>query len=99
MRLYTAASLTFSSSIHAHDRTISGVRFSPTDAHTLYTSSVDGSIKSWDLRTKCEKAAQVFETLADTFNTITCFDVNCDGSLLGAGTEATESNEVQVRFD
>ncbi|XP_033115722.1 WD repeat-containing protein 89-like isoform X2 [Anneissia japonica] len=68
-----------------HERSITGVRFSPRNPNVLYSCSMDGTIRGWDTRIKSNKAQQIFTGYEG--NVFTSFDVNCSDSIICAGTE------------
>lgn len=69
----------------AHGSPISNTRFARDKDSHVYTSSLDGTIKLWDLRNNCQ-LTQTFSG-GDSIRPITCFDISCDGRFICAGTE------------
>ena len=73
-----------STTLPNYEKPITNIRFSPKQENLLYTSSLDGRIKLWDLRREhCVKE------LKDESGEkpLTCFDVSCDDRYICAGTE------------
>jgi len=80
----------------AHEKTVTQCLFSKTEPHLLFTSSIDCTIKMWDLRGP-DRAALVFSDTSDkSLHTgppldqskpLLCFDTSCDNLVLCAGTE------------
>ena len=85
----------------AHKSTISGVKFVADDSNLLYTTSHDGSLKLWDIRLDCSKAATTFSQGADVkqLKPLTAFDSNCNGRLLCAGTEQVSHDSFLLFWD
>ncbi|CAD5124650.1 DgyrCDS12918 [Dimorphilus gyrociliatus] len=67
------------------DKVIVDVKFIKNDWNLLYAASKDGRIRGFDLRCK-EDAVVSFDS--DEINQlITCFDIDCSGRLICAGTD------------
>lgn len=77
---------------------ICGVRFGRTNENRLFVATTDGKLYSYDLRTKAT-LVQAFENVDITDKPFTCFDVNTDDSVLGAGTERSKNEAFIVLFD
>ncbi|KAL5021062.1 hypothetical protein ScPMuIL_000217 [Solemya velum] len=65
IRLFSKNSLVSTASITAHKDVITGVKFSHDEPNILYSSSMDETVKSWDLRTDMKKPVQMLEGYAD----------------------------------
>lgn len=92
-------------SFEPHQKPITGLRFSHNDGNLVWTSSLDGTVKIWDIRSdKCERK---FETNSDEESNdtdcrakpLTAFDVSLDERILCAGTELVESAAFLLFWD
>jgi len=86
-------------SIEGHSDVISGLQFSNKDPHLLFTGSLDGSVRCWDLRTECK--APCFSLRGTDRNKFTSLSVSDNGVLIAAGTElekVEKENEAYVVF-
>ncbi|XP_066965156.1 WD repeat-containing protein 89 [Macrobrachium rosenbergii] len=82
-------------------KSVTGIRYSPTDNNLLWTSSLDGTLKIWDVRTgQCEKT---LETKSDDekscIKPLTSFDVSLNERIVCAGTELIESEVFLLFWD
>lgn len=74
---------------------MTNVRFSPDSDHILYTSSLDGKIKVWDLRNgECTR-----EFKDATLKPLSCMDVSCNDRVLCAGTELVDGDAYLLFWD
>ncbi|KAG8228957.1 hypothetical protein J437_LFUL007708 [Ladona fulva] len=82
----------FQRSCYGHDKSITGLRFSPKNPFLFYSSSLDATIKLWDLREKDKNVAEFKGCWKDDEGgtaelAISAFDIcNIDRLLVG-GTE------------
>ncbi|XP_075216878.1 WD repeat-containing protein 89 isoform X2 [Lycorma delicatula] len=81
----------------AHDSTITNTRFGRDKDSHVYTSSLDGTVKLWDLRNSSH-LAQTFSG-GDSVRPITCFDISCDGRFICAGTEVIGGSAFLLFWD
>lgn len=93
IRLFSMSNMATLKQINAHDNVISGIKFSQTEKHLLFSSSWDKSIRCWDIRTDTKKPVQEFSGSDKNF---LCLDINSSDSKLAAGTEASDFNEVDL---
>jgi len=85
--------------IRGHAGVITGLQFSRKDPFFLLTSSLDGTVRCWDLRTDCLEATSILKGTEQ--NKFTSLSVNNDGMLAAAGTEVEvvdKENESCVVF-
>ncbi|XP_026461991.1 WD repeat-containing protein 89-like isoform X1 [Ctenocephalides felis] len=85
-------------SIKGHEEGITELKFDKNDQNLLYTSSLDGTVKQWDLR----NTAQSCYTLKGQDSTKTpllSFDEDISGRLLCAGTEHTDGDAFLLFWD
>eukprot|EP01134_Creolimax_fragrantissima_P008579 CFRG8579T1 len=83
IKMYNANDLSLMAEFKGHTARVSGIKFSPTQADTLYSSSVDGTVCKWNVvsgnRTIIHNAGKQWP--------LTSFDVNCDDTVMCVGTE------------
>ncbi|OBZ84610.1 WD repeat-containing protein 89 [Choanephora cucurbitarum] len=92
IRLYDLSTLQLSLTIPAHSNRISKMKLK-SDQY-LFTSSEDGTLKRWDLRTP-QNPIQQFQ-----YNKpLTAFDINCNDTMAILGTEfSTETQSADLAF-
>ncbi|CAI9723557.1 WD repeat-containing protein 89-like isoform X1 [Octopus vulgaris] len=94
IRLHARHNMATLQQIDAHKNVISGIKFAHNDTHLLFSSSWDGSIRCWDIRTDFKKPAQEF---AGCDKCLLCLDINSSDSKIAAGTESVEK-EVELKI-
>jgi len=85
--------------IEGHNGAITGLQFSQKDPFILLTSSLDGTVRCWDLRTDCKASSTLLRGTEQ--NKFTSLSVSNNGMLAAAGTEAEtvdKENESYVVF-
>ncbi|KAG0725810.1 WD repeat-containing protein 89 [Chionoecetes opilio] len=98
--LMETETLTKTLTLEPHKEVISGVKFSRTDSNILWTSSHDGTVKLWDLRTShCEKELQGNTENSSILKPITCFDISNNERILCGGTELVEEGAFVLFWD
>lgn len=86
--------------LEPHLQPITGARFSHSDSNILWTSSLDGSIKLWDLRSsQCEKELVGKTEASAVSKPITCFDISKNERILCGGTELVEEGAFILFWD
>ena len=86
--------------LEPHMEPITGIKFSKSDSNILWTSSLDGSIKMWDLRSsQCEKELQGKTETSTVSKPITCFDISNNEKILCGGTELVEQGAFILFWD
>uniref|UniRef100_A0A8D8ZXP5 WD repeat-containing protein 89 n=1 Tax=Cacopsylla melanoneura TaxID=428564 RepID=A0A8D8ZXP5_9HEMI len=94
---------TVASMPNAHTQPLTGVHINP-ETHMCYTSSLDGYVKAWDLRS-CKKPALEMkddseeEGRSSGIKPITCFDMASNGFLICAGTEEIDGDSFLLFWD
>lgn len=84
--------------VFAHDKEVSGVKFSCKDASLLLSSSLDGKLNVWDVR--CQKSVQTFvDNSEGVLKPLTCFDYNLDEMFICAGTELIREDSFLLFWD
>ncbi|XP_018909071.2 WD repeat-containing protein 89 isoform X1 [Bemisia tabaci] len=88
-------------SLNDHDKAVSNVRISSQNTNLVFSGSLDGTIKLWDLRrsSKCVKTFQDDTRGDDKLKPITSFDINCDNRVLCAGTELVDGDAFLLFWD
>lgn len=82
--------------LKGHDKPITNVRISKKSENLVYTASLDGRIKLWDLR----KENSVKELKDENgIKPLTCFDVSCDERIICAGTELVDGDAFILFWD
>ncbi|XP_042217291.1 WD repeat-containing protein 89-like [Homarus americanus] len=88
------------SSFDPHQECITGLKFSPGNNNCLWTSSSDGFVKMWDVRSnQCEKEFQGMTKSSSVTKPLTCFDISCNERILCAGTELVETGVFILFWD
>ncbi|KAL1461827.1 hypothetical protein WDU94_013697 [Cyamophila willieti] len=87
---------------NAHTLPLTGVHINP-ETHMCYTSSLDGYVKAWDLRS-CKKPALAMKDDSEEegrsgIKPITCFDMASNGFLICAGTEEIDGDSFLLFWD
>lgn len=98
VRLFTRKNLVKTGTITGHEDVITSIRFAKTDPNILLSSSLDGTIRCWDLRTDNTKAAQIFKGSSKTNNQFTGIDINATDRVLCAGMERDKEHNVYLLF-
>ncbi len=85
----------------AHKDVITNLKFSSNSEELFYTSSLDGSIKLWDLRTKSKVSLMFLDDTdgTDKLKPINCFDVSCDDKFICGGTPLVEADSYLLFWD
>lgn len=98
--LMETETLTKTLTLEPHSEPITGTRFSRSDSNILWTSSLDGSIKLWDLRSShCEKELVGKTEASEVTKPITCFDISMNERILCGGTELVEEGAFILFWD
>ncbi|KAK6630663.1 hypothetical protein RUM43_014648 [Polyplax serrata] len=96
--VYNLSNTQFSSLavLQGHEKSISNVRFSPKSDNVVYTGSLDGRIRIWDLR----RQNCVRELKDETgMKPLSCFDVSFDDRFICAGTELYDGDAFILFWD
>ncbi|KAI5741756.1 hypothetical protein M8J76_016803 [Diaphorina citri] len=94
---------TIASMPDAHTQPLTDVHIDP-ESHMCYTSSLDGYVRAWDLRS-CQKPALELKDDSEKddrpacIKPITCFDMAPNKFLICAGTEEVEGDSFLLFFD
>lgn len=87
-------------SYKAHEHRITGLRFPPSNNSVLWTSSSDGFLKMWDLRSnKCEKEFQIQIGNSLATNPVNCFDMSPNERIMCFGTELASEGTFLLFWD
>ncbi|RIA89208.1 WD40-repeat-containing domain protein [Glomus cerebriforme] len=92
---YNSNSLTFGGKLTYHNDTITNLKIHKD--HFLMSSSKDGRIAIWDLRTSNQDPSQIF--IAKKREPLLSFDINISDTLLAAGTELVEKDAKILFWD
>ncbi|XP_045606880.2 WD repeat-containing protein 89 [Procambarus clarkii] len=88
------------SSFEPHQKCITGIGFSPSNSNLLWSSSRNGLVKMWDIRSnKCEKELKGMTKDSTVLKPITCFDMSYNERILCAGTELVETSVFLLFWD
>lgn len=93
IRLFSFNNLATKGSISAHSDVITGVKFANTEDNVLFSSSVDHTIKCWDLRSDLKKPVAVLEGYDESKNEFTSFDISCNDRVICAGCAQDKKTE------
>jgi len=91
--------------INSHDKTVSQAAFAKCDANLLFTSSHDGTVKLWDIRSPATSKIEFKDESkqegppSSSLKPILCFDTNSTNSLVCAGTEQVGSSSYLLFWD
>ncbi|KAL7645995.1 UNVERIFIED_CONTAM: hypothetical protein RMT77_002892 [Armadillidium vulgare] len=86
------------SSYKPHEKEVTDIMFSPVDPFIIFTSSLEGKIALWDLRSnKIEKHIDLNQE--DNNMPVTSFDIPSHGKLLCAGTELIGTDSFILFWD
>uniref|UniRef100_A0A8C1YYT6 WD repeat-containing protein 89 n=1 Tax=Cyprinus carpio TaxID=7962 RepID=A0A8C1YYT6_CYPCA len=97
VHLHSRETLRLVGELQGHTAPVCGVRFSHLSPHLLFTGSVDGTLRCWDIRRPGSDASQVFRS--DSTHSYCSFDVSCSERVLCAGTEQVEEDSFLVFWD
>ncbi|KAI8874196.1 WD40 repeat-like protein [Ramicandelaber brevisporus] len=95
IKLYDADRLTLVSVLGSHGGQITQIKSRM--PFIVMSSSVDGTVKFWDVRSSSGKPEMEFK--APNKKPLLCFDVNTDGRFLAAGTELVGSDSRILFWD
>lgn len=98
IRLFTRQTFAQTGTIKGHEDVITSIRFGKTDPFLLMSSSLDKTIRCWDLRTDTSKAAQIFRGSSKTNNLFRGTDVNASDRVLCAGMESDAEDNAYLLF-
>lgn len=96
VRLHDQRTLRLFQTYSGHTNPISTVTFTHRSADSLYSASLDGTVRLWDIRSQENKSAQIFRS--DATHSFCGFDLSCSDSLLCAGTEQIDSEDSFLVF-
>lgn len=96
--LVDSASGTISSTLEAHTREITGLKFCPVNNSLLYSSSLDNSIKLLDLRSNKFEHSFEHKDESNKGREYSCLDVNCSGEFLCSGTNLVNDEDAYLMF-
>nr|XP_033806808.1 WD repeat-containing protein 89-like isoform X3 [Geotrypetes seraphini]XP_033806809.1 WD repeat-containing protein 89-like isoform X3 [Geotrypetes seraphini]XP_033806810.1 WD repeat-containing protein 89-like isoform X3 [Geotrypetes seraphini]XP_033806811.1 WD repeat-containing protein 89-like isoform X3 [Geotrypetes seraphini]XP_033806812.1 WD repeat-containing protein 89-like isoform X3 [Geotrypetes seraphini] len=97
IRIYNRETLAFLREYDAHPNLLNGVRFAHTCENVLFSACSDGTVKCWDARCSSSNAVRVFSGFP--LNVFISFDVNCNDTIICAGTEKYEDDVFMVFWD
>ncbi|XP_036431030.1 WD repeat-containing protein 89 [Colossoma macropomum] len=97
VRLHSRETLRMCGEYQGHTGAVFGVRFSSSSCDLIYTGSVDGTLRCWDVRRPGSAPARVFQS--DPEHAYCSFDVSCNDRLLCAGTEQVGEDSFLVFWD
>lgn len=79
-----------------HKQPVSAVRFARGSENSLYSASLDGTVRLWDVRSAGSGREHVFRS--DASHAFCSVDVSCGDSLLCAGTEQVNGEDSFLVF-
>ncbi|GFR28556.1 WD repeat-containing protein 89 [Trichonephila clavata] len=85
--------------VKGHEKLITGIKFSSKTPSLLFTSSVDGKIHAWDLRSSTSPVQSFLDDTDGSLKPFTCFDFNMDETHLCAGTELIRDDSFILFWD
>ncbi|XP_022104311.1 WD repeat-containing protein 89-like isoform X3 [Acanthaster planci] len=97
VHVYSKGTLLPIGTFQGHSDMLSGARFGNRNPYLLFTSSKDGTVRCWDMRTKRTRASQVYTGIEG--NMFTSFDVSCNDRILCAGTQAQGDDAYLIFWD
>jgi WD repeat-containing protein 89 len=97
VQIYDVDQLRWKQSLKGHTDGISRIRYANSNPNFLWSSSLDGTIRLWDLRNP--KPAQSYSSHSATPERYTTFDVNNNESAIIAGTELSGDMERSGRIE
>uniref|UniRef100_A0A6A7G1F7 WD repeat-containing protein 89 n=1 Tax=Hirondellea gigas TaxID=1518452 RepID=A0A6A7G1F7_9CRUS len=82
----------------AHTSEVTSLKFCPVNSNLLYSSSLDNTVKVWDLRSN--NSEQSYQYTEEDCNSMefTCLDVNSSGEFLCAGTSLLNEESAYLIF-
>lgn len=87
-------------SFKPHQECITGLKFSPSNSSILWTSSSEGCVKMWDVRSlECEMEFQGKSEKSAVSKPINCFDISCNERILCGGTELVDEGAFLLFWD
>lgn len=89
---------TILSTLEAHSRDITGLKFCPVNNNLLYSSSLDNTIKLFDLRSNEFEHSFEHKDKANKGREYSCLDVNCSGEFLCSGTTLVNDEDAYLMF-
>ncbi|KAK3930869.1 WD repeat-containing protein 89 [Frankliniella fusca] len=99
--LYDINGLQHIRTFEGHQKTITNIRFNPSDPHQIVSSSTDGTVRFWDIR-KAGKSALIFKddtAESKQLKPFLSFDISKSGHFLCAGTELFDGDAFLVFGD
>eukprot|EP00118_Oscarella_pearsei_P004736 m.20708 g.20708 ORF g.20708 m.20708 type:complete len:244 (+) comp28066_c0_seq2:2-733(+) len=98
IKIFSCHNLQIKGTLQDSDLTsISGIQFHPENPHLLFSSSLNGCVQCWDLRTST--VGRMYRLRFQRDKEFCSFDVNCTGRTVAAGTDASsDDNDAFVIF-
>ncbi|XP_065676797.1 WD repeat-containing protein 89-like [Hydra vulgaris] len=89
IKLYNLETFCTEGVLSGHTSTISCVAFDVKNPKIVWSASLDGTLRSWDI-SNAEKKSSIISNLSIGYSAL---GLSCDGALLVAGTEKDEESE------
>ncbi|XP_013391356.1 WD repeat-containing protein 89-like isoform X1 [Lingula anatina] len=98
VRLFNRNTLASIGTVEGHQKAVTGVKFGKTNTDLLYTSSLDGTVRCWDIRSNLKQPVQSF-TVPESLPKakLCCLDISCDDGILCAGTEQFKAKKKEKK--
>eukprot|EP00112_Aurelia_sp_Birch-Aquarium-sp1_P021303 Seg5702.1 transcript_id=Seg5702.1/GoldUCD/mRNA.D3Y31 product="WD repeat-containing protein 89" protein_id=Seg5702.1/GoldUCD/D3Y31 len=78
--------------LEGHNATITGLVFSILDSNQIWSSSLDSTVRCWDI--SIGKQNEILQLKGDDLEPLTAIGMNCDGKFLTVGTEQINEEDV-----
>ncbi|KAK7862519.1 hypothetical protein R5R35_008990 [Gryllus longicercus] len=99
--VYDIETLSKVACLSGHDRTITGVKVGAGEDDVVFTSSLDGTIKLWDLRLHNNMVREYKDASEgdDKLKPISSFDISSKKTVIAAGTELFDGDAFMLFWD
>merc|ERR1712013_385597 len=96
IKIYSQDTFCCQCSLTGHEGRVTAVKFDRLSPSRVWSSSLDGSLRCWDLGdAKSLQGGTVFSQ--NDLVGYSALDINCDGTILAAGTEIIETDEKEAK--
>merc|ERR1712179_829362 len=85
IKVYSQQSFCSRASLSGHTARITAVHFDKRKRNIVWSSSLDGTIRCWDVDATGDKCIKIVSHNQVGYSSM---DINCDGNVLAAGTES-----------
>lgn len=91
VKIYSKETFCSQGSLSGHEARVTAIKFDILNSDIIWSCSLDGTLRFWDM----EGSAFKDNIVSQKDIAYTCFDINCDGTILAAGMEKIETDSIE----